>query len=136
MTEEYVLRHTFSDVQNRAKGLLKRDEARDALLDGVDKMIRCDWKIPKILETKQWMKEVIETAPRDASETAAKAMSSTEPVLSIQPMSESGGDKDTADKIEKVLKWAFAQVSKHPKRVVTDIARSAVRYDIVAGRLL
>ena len=71
---EYPPEADFLTVQNRAKGLIKRDIERDKLLAGVDKMIRCDWSIPDKLETKQWMKEVIETAPRDASETAAKAL--------------------------------------------------------------
>jgi len=138
MAEEvkYPPTREFLNIQRRAKALIDRDLERDKLLSGVDKMIRCDWSIPSELETKQWMKEVVETAPRDASETAAKALSSTEPVLSMMPMSHGADDKATADKIEKILGWEFKQMSKKPKRLVTDITRSAVRYDIICGRLL
>jgi len=135
--EKIRVKADFLTVQQRALGLVVRDESRDKLLQGVDKMIRCDWDIPQNLETKQWMAPVIETAPRDASETAGKALGSTEPIISMQPVSLDADSKETANKVAKVLKWEFRQMNKrNTHRIVTDITRSAVRYDTVCGRLI
>lgn len=124
-------------IVGKAQEMVDNDRDLRKMLDAMDNMAHNIWKLPEGLEIKDWIRPVINDAPSNALNAAVKVLSVERPKIRLLPLSPSPADKRNANIIERVLRWELTGADKRgDTRIVPDIIRSSLRYDIVCINLV
>ncbi len=117
--------------------IVRKDYARDEKFKRIDKMHNVDWELPREWQKTDWIRKYPSTKPADALDTAIRALSTTEPRLSITPILPNEETKANFDLIERGLSWAWKQMGRksqfNPTRA---IVTSALKYDEITTQLI
>ncbi len=122
-----------SSVIQDAQYIIDRDIDRNKKFVGMDELFYNELPEPPEMATRQWFRWMPPTSPSDSVWGATRTLSSVFPQLTYAPITAQQEDKDTADKIERVL---TALLRKSGKRTSSKPARqlinTAVLYDMTA----
>jgi hypothetical protein len=112
-------------------------QPRNNLFDEIDKMVRPEWTLPE--EFTAVIKDVmavVDTAPSDAINSGAIALSGSNPNFSVMPFMANVAEYDRAQGLEDNLSYHFDQANKRGNgTVMYDIAESSLRYNTICVRV-
>jgi hypothetical protein len=110
---------------------------RNRLFDEIDKMVRPEWSLPE--EFTAVIKDVmaiVDTAPSDAINSGAIALSGSSPVFSVMPFMPNPMEYDRAQSLEDNLSYHFDMANRRGNgTVMYDIAESSLKYNTIAVRV-
>lgn len=114
-------------VLKRAQRMIERDAARDKLFDELWAMYHLDWGPPEELRKLEWFRKAPSTLPRDAINTGAAILASSDPKITLMPLSDSPADATVANDRERNLLWQLKSANRRrPSTVQHDLAKSAL----------
>lgn len=111
-------------------------QSRNSLFDEIDKMVRPEWSLPE--EFTAAIKDVmaiIDTAPSDAINSGAIALSGSSPIFSVMPFMANTAEYDRAQTLEENISYHFDRANARGNgTVMYDIAESSLRYNTICVR--
>src|SRR3990172_6012039 len=121
-----------------AKDAVEADESRDKMFMRQDKMWRMEWdKEAELRKLFPWMHPIRSSDAHDSLRGVQRILSKREPAITVWPASDDPVEIETADRIEKSLKWFWkTTLQKSRSNALADIVMSAARYDEVTGQVI
>lgn len=110
--------------------------ARNRLFDEIDRMVRPEWTLPE--EFTAVIKDVmavVDTAPSDAINSGAIALSGSSPIFSVAPFMANVAEYDRAQRLEDNLSYHFDRANHRGNgTLMYDIAESSLKYNTICVR--
>jgi hypothetical protein len=106
------------------------------LFDAIDNMVRPQWTLPDdFTAVVKDVMAIVDTAPSDAINSGAIALSGSNPIFSISPFAANMAEYDRAQTLEDSLAWHFKRANKRGNgTVMYDIAESSLKYNTICVR--
>ncbi len=133
------------DFQEKALHIIRRDRQLKAVQTQYERMSRLSYNLPEPLNTFEYIRPIISTAPYDALRGAVRALSNLENGLTIHPVSvlkalENKDDKTIeaatlANEWETTIGWQIKRAEKRGRSMAADVVWSVALYDEVVGKL-
>jgi len=124
-------------IKSLTTKMIKADEKRDLMFEGMDKMFRSEWSLPEALKAQDWIRRIVSTDPHDAIRAGTRVLSRLDERIEYQPLSETVEAKKDAARIEKALKWFLANASRRRRAAIRrDVVMSALRYDEICAQII
>lgn len=121
----------------RAAYLMKANKERNEQIDETDKMINLEWEMPQALQDLGWAFKQVTTIFRQVVAAAIRILADVNPEVKMVPYGNSQSDMDTADRIERAVRWMLDAASRRrPTTVTQDVVESAVRYSEVTQQVI
>lgn len=110
---------------------------RNNLFDEIDKMVRPEWSLPEdFTAVIKDVMAVVDTAPSDAINSGAIALSGSNPVFNVQPFMANIAEHDRAQRMEDNLSYHFDQANiRGNGTLMYDVAESSLRYNTICVRV-
>ncbi len=134
------------DFQEKALFIIRRDRQLKAVQREYERMSRLSYNLPEPLNTFEYIRPIISTAPYDALRGAVRALSNLENGLTIHPVSvlealENKDDKTIeaatlANEWETTINWQIKRAEKRGRSLASDTVWSVAVYDEVIGKLI
>jgi hypothetical protein len=130
------MEHTIEWYQGLMDELDEEFDETIVMFDAIDQMVRPEWSLPgDFTAVIKDVMAVVDTAPSDAINSGAIALSRTTPIPSVTPFAANRMEYDRAQKIEEALKFHFKKSNTRGNgTVMYDIADSSLRYNTICGR--
>lgn len=129
--------YKIGDYVAIADEMIQNDRERDNKFLRIDAMHNVEWEQPRQWMNVDWIRAYPSTKPADALDTAIRALSTKEPQLSVMPLMPNIETRDSFDRIERGLMWAWKQIGRraqfNPTRA---IVTSAIKYDEITAQLV
>ncbi len=107
------------------------------VFEKIDDMVRPTWNLPaEFTAVIKDVMAIVDTAPSDAINSGAIALSSTMPIFSVSPFSASPQEYDRAQKMEDNIGFHFRKANtRGTGTFMYDTAESSLRYNTIAARV-
>lgn len=107
-----------------------------ALFDRIDEMVRPSWSLPaSFTEVVKNVMAIVDTAPSDAINSGAIALSGSTPIFNVTPFAPNIAEYDRAQMLEDNLGFHFKRAHLRGNgTLMFDIADSSLRYNTVCVR--
>ena len=93
------------------------------------------WDLP--MKPTGYIHKVVSTDPHDAIRSGTRVLSGGDPRITLQPLGTLPEDRETANGIERALKWHFKNASQRRRATtVSDFVLSALLYDEVIAQVV
>ena len=106
------------------------------LFENIDTMVRPEWSLPtEFTAVIKDVMAVVDTAPSDAINSGAIALSGSMPIFNVTPFGANRMEYDRAQKLESALTFNFKKSNtRGDGTIMYDIADSSLRYNTIAVR--
>ena len=120
-----------------ATRMVDADKERNKAFQGYEDMYHCDAYFPEELSKLDWFRGVISTDEHDAIEGGTRILTTTEPKITVLPLSDDLDNKEEANKREHILAWHLKNANRRrSNKVEADVMRSALMYSAVAANVI
>jgi hypothetical protein len=129
--------HTIDWYIGLVDELATEFEGRNTLFDEIDKMVRPEWSLPaSFTAVVKDVMAIVDTAPSDAINSGAIALSGSLPVFNVQPFMANVAEYDRAQNLEDTISWHFRKSNRRGNGTfMYDIAESSLRYNTICVRV-
>lgn len=110
---------------------------RNIMFDEIDLMVRPQWNLPEDFTAAiKDVMAIVDTAPSDAINSGAIAMSGSDPIFSVTPFRANIAEYDRAQMLEDNISYHFNQANRRGNgTLMYDIAESSLKYNTVCVRV-
>jgi hypothetical protein len=110
---------------------------RNRLFDEIDKMVRPEWALPdEFTSVIKDVMAVVDTAPSDAINSGAIALSGSLPTFSVTPFMANVAEYDRAQSLEDNLAYHFDRTNRRGNgTLMYDVAESSLKYNTICVRI-
>jgi hypothetical protein len=123
--------------QELAKRMIEADRERDIAFEAYDLMYHNGWNLPPELKKLEWIRKVISSDPHDAVASGRRVLSTLPPRPRVLPFSDDQLNRDKANEIERILRWALKQANRRRRGTVeADVVQSALLYSEVVANVV
>jgi hypothetical protein len=123
--------------QELATQMITDDHERDKLFEGVEDIAHAKWELPQQMKKLSWVLTMRSAEGADAENIGTNILSAGEPDYKFQPFSVDKETKKKARESELAVKYWMNLASKRTRSgIVSDLARSALRYDQICVQVV
>lgn len=127
--------------------LMERDAQLRIKQAALDRIANLEYNLPEPMQELEWMRKVVSTAPYDAIEAAARALSNLDEIIKIEPVTalgalpagtkpHSAAARAKANEWETVLKWQLGRAGRRSPSFRSDVVSSATKYHEIIGQVI
>lgn len=126
----------YSYYTELAQEMISNDSKRNELFTQMDNMYHVKWELPPALKSYKWIRNVRNSDPRDAVQTAIQMFSGLDPRVKIVPLADDEANKNQAEQWERYLANCLKDASlRRRTSIIRDLMRSSILYDMVAAQV-
>lgn len=131
------MEHNYEWYDGMVQELEEEFQPRNNLFDEIDKMVRPEWQLPdEFTSVIKDVMAIVDTAPSDAINSGAIALSGSNPIFSVMPFMPNVAEYDRAQTLEDNISYHFDMANRRGNgTVMYDVAESSLKYNTICVRV-